>query len=281
MKYFWLAIFLIVVGQEAHASCPRTVALAPNLTEIVFALGKGDCLVGVSEASDFPEAAKKLPRVGGYYQTLNLEVILSLHPELVLSLKANERQSPFAERLRRRGIEVLELPTDSLGDIRSAIRLLGERFEVKSGAARMIAGLDREFSDLKKQIVSKRHPTVALVIWRSQGALQDIYVAGGRGFHEELLEAAGGVNVFGDLPAPFPRISKESLVARNPEIIIDALPSHTEESGAQSLALWQRLPVLQAVQQGRVYPLNLAELTIPGPRVGEAARKLFEVIHGK
>ncbi len=278
-----LIIIVLLWCHHASATCPRTVALAPNLTEIVFALGKGDCLVGVSEGSDYPPEAKKLPQIGGYYQNLNLERVLTLKPDLVLALQANERQTPVAEKLQKRGLEVVSVPSESVADIKAAIRSVGARLEVTGQAEAIVAGMERDFLGLRERLQKMKmaaRPKVALILWRTQGTLQDLYVAGGTGFHNELLQAIGVQNIFGDLTTPFPRIAKEALIARNPEVIIDALPSHTAEDMRTSLALWDRLTPLQAVQKKKIYPLALAEITIPGPRIGQVAKTLFETVYG-
>lgn len=248
----------------------RVVSLAPSLTEIVYALGAGDRLVGVTQYCDYPAEATKKPKVGGIY-TLNFEAILSLKPDLILATTEGNREEHI------RGLEALRIPVyvvrptdfattlDSIGRIG---RLLGRG----AAAQRLASSMRREADEIARAVRGLRHPRVLYVLWGNP-----LIVPGRNTLITDLIRRAGGESVTGEEPFAYPRFSVEEVLVRQPERIV--LAQHGEASVDRALREWQQLTLLPAVRQGRVSSVDGNLLHRPGPRVVEGLRVLARAIH--
>lgn len=256
----------------------RVVTIGPNVTETVFALGAGDEVAAVTDFCTYPPEACEKPRVGGLFHP-NLERIIALEPDLVIM------QSPVEKVIglcRRRGIRHLILGMHTLDSIRSGIlaagRALGREGEAERLVGRMRADLDRVRERVRGGDGGGGcRAKLFLCTGRAPGELSRLGTIGPGGFLAELVEIAGGENVFADARVPYPQISKEALVARAPEVVIEARPG--ESAPARPRSEWNALASLPAVRAGRVHVLTEEFLLIPGPRVAETARLLAELLH--
>jgi iron complex transport system substrate-binding protein len=268
---------------EAAESDPqdvlRAVSLGPNITETIFALGEGHRLVGVSDFDNYPPKAKALPRVGGYVNP-NLERLLALRPDLVLLHGKHEKVDAFC---RKHGIRVVHVVMDSLASVFTAITQLGEVFECPERAADLSGAIRRDLEALRRKVSAYKHPRVFVCLWRSSGGLSGLGTAGKDSYVGEILEAAGGEGIFEDVAVPYPEVSKESLMKRQPEVILELRPGE-EISHEQKKALvsdWQVLRTVPAVKSGKIHILTEDCLLVPGPRMALAAQAMARVLHPK
>jgi iron complex transport system substrate-binding protein len=219
-------------------------------------------------------------KIGSYLRP-NMETMLSLRPDLVVLL--NEH-GLLSDRLRGVGLNVLELQHNNLEGIYSSLRSVGDRTGVLDAAERRIAEIQDELEGIRGKTVSLPRRTVMFIVGRTPGTIQDVIVVGKGSFLNELIAIGGGRNAFADAEQYYPRIPREEIYARRPDVIIDMgdmsdTDGVTEEHRRSVGKLWEQIPSLPAVQQNRVYPVANDIFVVPGPRVVEAAQSLFEMIH--
>ncbi len=253
----------------------RIITLTPSLTEIVYALGAGDRIVAVSDYCDYPPAAKQHPRVGSFLSP-SIERILALRPDLVL---LDSVQRDQAVSLQQAGVRVLAVPMQDLAQVRTAMEQVGAALgDKKAAGVALRAALDRDIAEVKQQTQNAPHRRTLFVVDRQLGGLRGLVVAGPGSYLDELLNLAGGVNVFADLSTRYAKVAVESIEERRPEVILDAV--HTEAGQVASLRRdWQILSRVPAVQKDEVYVLASPEFVTPGPRLGQALRRLASLLH--
>jgi iron complex transport system substrate-binding protein len=267
------------LGQTA-AEPRRIISTAPSITEMLYTLGLGDRVVGVTEFCHYPPEVREQAKIGSYLRP-NMETMLSLRPDLVVLL--NEH-GLLSDRLRGVGLNVLELQHNNLEGIYSSLRSVGDRTGVLDAAERRIAEIQDELEGIRGKTVSLPRRTVMFIVGRTPGTIQDVIVVGKGSFLNELIAIAGGQNAFADAAQYYPRIPREEIYARRPDVIVDMgdmsdTDGVTEEHRLSVGKLWEQIPSLPAVQQGRVYPVANDIFVVPGPRVVDAAQSLFEMIH--
>ncbi len=234
----------------------RVVTLAPNLTEMIFALGAGASLVGADDFSNYPEGAKKLPKVGGMQP--NIEKIVALKPDVVFA--STEGNHPnLAPALAAANIPLFVIRTDRLAEIPVAMRRLSSILDTKDEAVRE---LERAVAAQKRTRASKRR--VMFAVWTDP-----LYVAGRNTFTNDLFALTGATNAVE--VTGWPQYSLESFVAAPPEILLYPRGAVTPQ---QVDALLKRVPGLQM----RVVPVNEDIFQRPGPRMAEAARALNAIL---
>jgi iron complex transport system substrate-binding protein len=246
----------------------RVVSLAPSITEVVYALGAGDRLVGVCGDCDRPAAVERLPRVGSYVAP-SVEATLGLTPDLVVAVPSpGNREAVRA--LERAGVHVLVVHDRTLADLWDSIREVAGALGIPAAGERL-AGEIRAGLDAVHARVAGLPVRRALVI-----VGHEPLVAVGRGtLQDELIAIAGGANVAADTGSVWPWITLEVVVARAPDVIVDAAMGD-DRAGR---ALFAALTTVPAVRDGRVVALPTDALFRAGPRVPEAARALAAAIH--
>jgi iron complex transport system substrate-binding protein len=251
-----------------HAAPDRVVALAPSLTEIVYGLGEGDRLVGVCAQCDYPEEAKRLPRVGGYLSP-SVEEVLGVRPDLVLAVPSpGNREAVRA--LERTGVRVLVAGDRTLDDLWTSIAAVADALGVPDRGAAMTTGVRADLQAVQDRVRGLPRRRVLLVVGH-----RPLIVAGGGTLQDELVRTAGGVNVAADAGTAFPQIPMELVVARAPDVILDAAMG--SEAGGHEL--FAALGTVPAVRDGRIVTLSPDALFRAGPRVGAAAAMLASAIH--
>jgi len=248
----------------------RLVSLAPNITEIVYALGLGDELVGDTDYCDFPPEAKNKPHVGTMLNP-SLERIVALKPDLALGTpEANRRET--ADQLERLGIPVYGVTANTLAGTLTSIedlgRILGRGAEAGKLVAQMQAGIDR----IEKRIEGQPKPKVLFVVW-----YRPLITVGPKTFIADVIRAAGGIPIGENLTGEWPRLTLEALLPENPGVII--LPK--TDSFAPSMEEFQTLPgwkELEAVKAGRMFFVSESILR-PGPRLVDALDELAGILH--
>jgi iron complex transport system substrate-binding protein len=254
----WLAPVLLLGSGLAAAAPPlRLISLAPNLTEIAYAAGAGSMLVGTVEFSDYPAAAKAVPRVGDAWR-VDPEQVLALRPDVVLVWPTGTPETTIA-RLRSLGLNVVDVPTQSLADVPRALRQVGRlagTMPVAEAAAR-----DFEARVARQRARYAGLPPLAVFIQIDD---EPIYTVNGRHVISEIVVLCGGRNVFADLPQLAPPISTEAVLAADPQVILS-----TDDTIAEPQQFWQRWPRLRAVHSGNVYKLPSDLVTRAAPRLAQ------------
>jgi len=241
----------------------RVVTLAPNLTEIVFAVGAGDRLVGVSEYSDYPPAAQQIPRVGGL--EVSAERVASLTPDLVIATPEGNAKGPVMA-LAAAGIPVIVAPGGSLGQVLESIRSIGRRLGRAQEAERLIERLAAQREEARK--LGRTHPLrrAVLLVWPDppQGA-------GKSTFGDDILSEAGAVNLLGDRSG-WPVVSAEWLSTTPIEVLV--LPDSAQTRPAYDRAMSSGPLSRGTVSRARVVRIEESVLTRPGPRAFDALSQL-------
>jgi ABC-type Fe3+-hydroxamate transport system substrate-binding protein len=261
-----LALCLALVVASAAAE-PRVVSLNPSLTAILLALDARSTLVGVDDwsARDLPEVGG-LPRVGGLFNP-SLEAILALRPDLVVWVPSAQQRS-LRERLEALGVAVLELENITLDQLLAGIETLGERIGRGDAARRRVREVRRAFAEAERAATASARPRTVWVLQRDP-----LYVVGGGSFLDEMLRAAGAVNLAAGFDEPYPRVGVEWLIAAEPELILDAADPPEEAE-----THWSRWPSLPAVADGRIVAVPAKQITLPGPYVDRAVRWLADAV---
>jgi iron complex transport system substrate-binding protein len=257
------------------ASPRRIVSLAPKNTELLFALGAGDRLVGVTTYCNHPPEAAERPKVGGFTSSsINLERVLGLRPDLVLCV--GDLHRPTIEPLESLHVPVLALGAESLRDLLDELELLGRILERESESERLRESMQRRVDQVRRRLrdlPAEQRLKVFYQVWEDP-----LTAAGPTSYLGELIELAGGVNIVAATEAPYLRISEEELLVRNPDVIIAPSMGASRIDREQLLRrpAWQNL---RAVQTGRVYVLDGDLVSRCGPRLIDAletvARQLY------
>jgi iron complex transport system substrate-binding protein len=276
------ALLLLCVFSALCCAAPpqRIVSTAPSATEMLYALGLGDRVVGVTTYCHYPPEATRKPKIGTYLYP-NVETIVSLRPDLVVSEVAGVRRS---ERLSSLHLNVLEYNDATLAGIYDAIHRIGAAAGVPQRADALCARMRASLNAIRARVASLPRRRVLFLIGRTPGRLEDMIAVGRASYLNELTEIAGGENVFRDSPAAYAKIPLEELLARNPSVIVDmgemSETAHLTEAQQRAVVeLWNRYPALAAVREHRVYPVDSDIFVVPGPRVVEAARALAHMLH--
>jgi iron complex transport system substrate-binding protein len=261
----------------AATSPRRIVSLVPATTEMLFAMGAGDRVIGVSSYDHFPPAVERLPRLGGLLDP-SVERVLALRPDLVV---VYDTQIDFRQQLARAGIATFDYQHRDLADITKTMIALGERVGRKAGAEAAVARIDARLQSVRSRVAGLPKPGTLLVFGREPGALRQVDASGGYGFLHDLLELAGGRDVLADISRQSVQMSAEMILARAPEVIIELHygDSLTALNFAQERKVWDALPSVPAVRNNRVYLLGGNEFVVPGPRIADAAERLATVLH--
>lgn len=236
----------------------RIISLAPNTTEILFALGLGERVVAVTRYCNHPPATKELPCIGGLYDP-NLEKIAALQPDLAVGLSTQEE---IAENLNLLQVPFIGVSHEHIDEILDSILSIGKVCNTEDKARELVADLreavGRARSPSEPGTPRRDVPAVLVCISRDETA-QRCYIAARETLYDELIELAGGINACTDTKQKYPEVSPESLIALNPDVIIDIGPS----SGPDA---WRNYPALSAVQNRRIVVITNDYASIPGPR---------------
>jgi iron complex transport system substrate-binding protein len=261
--------------QPSSAEYPaRIVSMAPSITEVLFALGLGPRVVGVSDFCNYPPEASRKKKIGGIVNP-SIETIIALNPDLVIGLP-NPTQESMLHSLRSLGIRVLTFPNDTIADMYNTIRAIGKETSTEKATDELVGRLQAKFSEVSSKVASQPLRKVMFVV-----GVDPLFVAGKGTFIDELIGIAGGTNIATDSISKYPQLGIEEVVARAPEVILfTALNLNpTPEQDAEARKLWEKYPSIPAVKKGRIYGLNADHVTRPGPRSGLGAEEIARAIH--
>lgn len=248
----------------------RIVSLVPSVTELLFALGAEDRLIGVTDYCDFPPAARRKPSVGGMMAP-SLETIVALRPDLVVATDAGTRRETF-EQLSRLNLPVYLVHADRIAHVMDVITRLGEITEHQADAGALKARLTERIEAVVKAVDARRRPRVLYVLWP-----EPLIVPGRDAIVTELITLAGGDSITAREAHDYPRFSLEAAVARAPEVIL--LARHGTGTGPLPRDRWDALTSLPAVRAGRVHAVDGNLVHRYGPRVVEGLEELARRIH--
>lgn len=248
----------------------RIVSLVPSATELIFALGAEDRLVGVTDFCDWPPAARSKPSVGGMIDP-SLETIVALKAEVVVATDDGNRQHT-SEQLRRLGIPVYRVRASRVSQVLDVAAGLGELTERRGAVAPLVARIRRRIDAIAAAVAGRPRPRVLYVLWP-----EPLIVPGRGSIVTELIGLAGGDSVTADQALDYPRFSVEAAVARAPDVIV--LARHGTGSAPIARDRWDRLAALPAVRAGRVHAVDGNLLHRYGPRIVDGLEQLARAIH--
>jgi len=280
------AVFLFFSAWPAHAASPvdgseykRIISLAPSITEILFDLGLGDRVTGVTRYCNYPPEARAKAQVGGYIDP-NYEAVISLAPDLIILLEA-QRES--RKRIEELGFRVLTVDHLSVAGILDSMKVIGRLCGREEQAEKIIAGIEGRMNYISRKTNGLVRPRVMISIDRTlgSGAIQDVYIVGHEEFYNTLIRLAGGENAYQRKDLKFPVVSREGIIRMNPEIIIDMIPALLERGWNERdiLKEWTTLPGVSAVNHSRIYAFSEDYAVRPGPRFIVFLEKLARLIH--
>lgn len=272
----WFAAAALVFGQPPK----RIVSTAPSITELLYALGLGDRVVGVDRFSRFPAEAQRKQKIGDYANP-NLEVIAALRPDLVI-IRVNPVK--LAERLGVLRLKVLEIDQESVAKLYDSFRIVGQATGSAEQAAKLAATVRGQLETIRGKAATLKRTRMMFVVGRTPNRLDGLIVVGQASYLNEIIALAGGENVFRDAVASYPAVSLEEVLARNPDVIVDMgdmadTVGVTEQHKREVTTLWERLSSVAAVKQNRVHAVASDVYVVPGPRVVEAAKAFFQMLH--
>jgi iron complex transport system substrate-binding protein len=266
-----------VLGAAADTIPRRVISLIPATTEMIFAMGAGGRLVAVGSFDKFPPEAARLPKVGALLDP-DTERILAMRPDLVIVYNT---QTELKRSLERASIAYYSYEHRAMPDIMTTIRALGQRIGFAGRADTLAAAMERELARVRTTVAGQARPRAMLVFERDTSSLQNIYASGGYGFIADLLDIAGGDNVFGDVKQQAVQASTEMILARRPDVIIEFRYGDSAKNldPVRDAQAWSSLGSVPAVRTKRVYVLVGDEFVVPGPRIAAAAERLARVLH--
>lgn len=253
-------------------SVKRIVSVAPSVTEMLFAIGLDEEIVGVTDFCDYPDAALEKPRIGGYHIP-NVEAILSLSPDLVIATP--DGYSKEKVKKLESVVPIFLVDPEEIDGMLKAMLTLGRVTGKDDAAKRVVEGLRMRVEAVRGKVAlipTEERPKVFYEIGRDP-----LITAGPGNFVDDLISAAGGINIASDAPANWPRYSVEAVIMKEPDVIITA--PHIS-SGENTTDTWQRYKTVPAVQNGRIYAVDPDILLRPGPRIVDGLEKLHSLFTG-
>jgi iron complex transport system substrate-binding protein len=246
------------------------------MAEIIFALGSGDHIVGVSEYTTYPPESLQIPIIGTAI-TPNKEKLLILKPDIIIG---QGKQPAINDFCRIYKVKCISLRMDNMNDVYSSIQIIADILHKPDKGSQLVADIKEQIATVQLKIANKPFRKVLFLFGRQPGDLTGLTTIGPGSFLDELITAAGGSNIFYDATGPYPQISKESLVMRQPEIIMELHPAGISKEKAATLHKdWARLPPIPAVKSDHIYYMTNDYLLIPGPRMGKTVQCFAETIH--
>jgi iron complex transport system substrate-binding protein len=253
----------------AAANPQRIVSLTPSVTEILFALGAGNEVVGVSQYSDFPSEATHLPQVGSFL-TPNLEAIIALHPTLVIGIGLSSEMRQI-RALREMGCSILTIRDDSVAEIEESIGEIGRRTDRADAARRLLEKLNTQIGEVRARVSKLPRVSVLMLVGH-----EPLIAVGSGTFLDDLLKLSNADNIADSLGQQWPKLSIEYIIAMKPQVILDGQMGSDPSAPAR---FWQKYPTIPAVQNHRIYGYPSDRILHAGPRIGTSLEMLAAMIH--
>ncbi|MBK7996766.1 MAG: cobalamin-binding protein [Blastocatellia bacterium] len=252
----------------------RIISLAPSITEMLFALELGDKVVGVTSYCNYPQAATKIPKVSDTLHP-NLEMIISLKPDLVLVTTASQLEQ-FTAKMSELGIAVFVIKSDSVIGVLGSIKLLGQITNKEQVAKNLIDSLNARLEKVKQQHLNQSaKPKVFFIV-----GTEPLITVGRKAFVTDLINLAGGQSISEDVETEWPAYSIETAISRAPEIILSP-GSHSTENEPSKLTLPKGLEVTPAARTGKIYKIDGDLLLRPGPRIIDGLEQIAKLLYSE
>ncbi len=252
----------------------RIVSLAPSNTEILYALGLADRVVGITDYCNYPPEVKEKASIGGF-STPNIEQIVSLAPDLILADSLHESQ--VIPQLEAKGLTVFTLNPQSLDEVMQAITMVGDITRMDQAAVQLVSQMQHQITSITDKVsnlTETQKPRVFFVVWHDP-----LMTAGSGTLHDELIRLVGGINIAGNLNG-YPDISLETVIAANPEVIIAGVGMGAGADATYQFAITEnRLADISARQNNHIYAINSDLVDRTGPRIIIGLQKFAEFIH--
>lgn len=274
MKFLSIAALLLAVCLNLRGE--RIVTLAPALTEMVFALGKGDRIVGITKFCNYPEETKKIPRIGGFLD-VNLELLIRQKPDVIIYYQELHEKL----NVMKNKSQLVIVKHSNLDDIFNGISTVAKTLGIETKGKALNSRIKEQLDNIRQKNRDGKKPKTLLVIGRNADNLSAMYIIGAKDFLNELLQIAGGVNAYpGNME--YPSISIESIITMNPDVIIELSAFNEGIDDRVVLDSWNKFPFLTAVKKKKIAIIKDSMWLIPGPRVAEIARKMQQILspHG-
>lgn len=273
-------LWVLLAGCEAKHALPltqaenstktpaaqRIVTLTPGLAELIYAVGAEQSLVGTVEYTDYPEAAQHIPRIGDAFR-VDMERLLALKPDLVLAWTSGTPATTLAP-IKALGLRVESIEALHLSEISASLRRVGELTGREHEAQQAATAFDRGIQALRDEYAGRSKLSVFIEVNR-----QPLYTVNGHHVLSEVVDLCGGRNVFGDFDQLAPVVGVESVLSRNPDVILS-----TDGDVEQVRAAWRPWPMLMAVKRQHVYAVSPDTTTRATPRLLQGARDICRAL---
>jgi len=259
-------ILLLLLTLNLYAE--RIVALSPAITDILFALDRGDEVVGVSDYTYYPKEATHLPKVGGYFEP-NIEKILLLKPTLVI---AQTLHSHTLQQLKHLGIATQSVTLESVDDIKETITALADTHTDK--ARELIGTIDNSIAKVRSP---QTNQSVIIVFGLFDDLRDNIYISGTELFFNEIIEICGAKNGYTSSLPPQPVLNYETLITLNPDRVL-ILNSNLTTNTTKALKTWNALPI-KAAKEKKIRLLNYDFISLPSQRISKSIEIICEALH--
>jgi iron complex transport system substrate-binding protein len=263
-------------GPRDTAPRERVISLSPGVTEILYGVGAFSSLIADSEYCNFPDEARRLPHVGGFFN-INLEAIAALRPDLTILVE--DQAILFKDKLGQMGLRLLVVKNKSVADIVESIRAIGREAGHQAEADRLAEEVQHRIDRRLAETAGLPRMRVLCVVDRLPGTLKDIYAAAAGSFFDELISASGGRNIAPSDLHGYSKIQQEAVVDADPEVIIDIIHKPTAERAGDPKAVWRALPEIDAVKNGRVIVVSDPFFAHPSQRLVETLDSFSRIIH--
>jgi iron complex transport system substrate-binding protein len=268
-----LAFLLFLCGQGSVAGAEsrthRIVSLAPSVTETLFALGLGPEVVGVTTHCDYPAAAQKITKIGGFMSP-SIEAIVAKRPDFVIGV-SSATDPAKARELENLGFKVTLISLASLSDILSSIKDIARLLGRADVGEQLVDKINRQIDQTQKRVARAPRRSTLLAV-----GLRPLVAVGGKNYIDELITLAGGENIARNAAQPWLNLPDEYVVAKAPQVIIQAGMGSERGSSTKN---WEDLKSIPAVRDGRVYSYPSDKILRPGPRVGEGLEEIARLVH--
>jgi len=264
---------------DTPCGCNRIVSLSPSITEILFELGLGDKVVGVTRYCDYPPEARQKSQVGGYIDP-NYELIMELRPDLVILSIEHRDQSEALEQL---GLTTQMVDYRTISGILTTIETIGATCNRAKESQSLAQNIRTRMHRIEEKTAGVHRPRVLVSVGRNMGSgsLKDIHISGTFGLYDEMIALAGGKNAYNGRDILFPVLSGEGVLTLNPDVIIDMIPDMEEEGWDEEMVLreWESVARVEAVKNRRVHIFKQDYVVVPGPRFILMLEEMAKVLH--
>lgn len=255
--------------EDSNEKVERIVSLAPSNTEILFSLGLGDRIVGVTTECDYPKEAMEKDKVGDY-KGINIEKVIELEPDLVIGY--GEVDEGIASKIKEAGISLVSYEPESIDEIIDVIKKIGEVTGKEEEAKKVTEDMNAKKGKILDKIKDAEEVKVFYEVWNDP-----LMAAGPGSFMDELINLAGGENIAKDAKGEYPEFDQEQLIERNPDVYLTA--DDNEDKTVESIKIRPGYETMDAIKNDRIYLLEPNIVSRPGPRIIDALELVAEALY--